>query len=505
MNLQIKHQSTESKHLIIFIHGIGGNCESFQNDNKEYFHEFLHSQILDCCDIGYYTYTSKIISSKIKSMISNYITYFDEEFNKEIFEISDILKTDFLNLVDKYETINFICHSMGGLIVKDLLLNKQIEFDKRTFYITLATPHKGSKIADKFFFIKSRHSQIKVLKTDLNILAQLNTEFKYQKEKLNSKFYYGIFDTIVPKEFAFSDNCEELLLGVNGNHINICKPTIEEKHVTLLVNINKTIKKFLNISKVSPSNKTQTKLNLLSLVLFDILCENSKAYYLIKEIDQILINTLKIKNIWIYGESGVGKTAAAKYYFLNNNKHFKCAIYFTSTNKVAEEYLQLIYEDLVDKLEIQDCPISDNINVKISKVLSYLSKNHEYVTIHLDELSDLGKEEFEVFIISLVDILTNPRNNCNLNNIKFIITTIFNPTSYINNIDNISAQEKLKSKFLFTELNRWEEIHLLKLCNLISSHLSNDLSGIESVINSAEGKPRNLKELIKTQIATEGI
>lgn len=505
MNLEIKHHTKVAKHLIIFIHGIGGSSESFQNDKNEYFHEFFNSDILESCDIGYYSYSSTLVSSRVKSFISNYITCFDEEFNKEIYEISDILKTDFLNLISRYETINFICHSMGGLIVKDLLLNKQLSFDKRTFYITLATPHKGSEIANKFFVINNRHPQVKVLKTDSHILTQLNTEFKYKKDNFNSKFYYGIFDTIVPKDKAYSEGCEDLLVGVNGNHVNICKPKNEHKYTTLLVNINQTIVQFLNIQKQELSTNRNSKLNLPLLVLFDILCEDSQLYYLVKEIDKIIRNTLKIKNIWIYGESGVGKTSAAKYYLVNNRKDFQCSIYFTNTSKIVEEYLQLIYEDLIDKAGIEDFSDSYSINIKIYKVLSFLSESFDSVTIYLDELSDLGQVQFEVFFIAFVDILTNQRNDSNLNNIKFIITTIFNPTNYMNNLDSISHQEKINSKFQFIELQKWEEKELFALYEIISCNINYKLSNVESLISSFEGKPRKLKEMIKIRLSEEGI
>lgn len=503
MSLNFRHRLKTPKHLIIFVHGLGGNIESFQNNDKRMFHKYLDTSILLNCDIAYYTYTSKLVSSKIKSLLSNYFSYFSKEFNNEITEISDILKTDCLNNMTKYETINFICHSMGGLIVKDLLLNKNIKFKNKIFYITLATPHKGSKLADKIILIKDNHSQIKVLKTDSHVLAQLNTEFKHQKEKFNRKYYYALHDAVVLKDSALSENDDiSLRVGVDGNHVSICKPTSDSGSQTLLLNLNETIITFLNIKKTELSVKNRP--DRLSSVLFDSYSQNNKLYYLYRNTDSQIANILNIKNIWIHGKSGVGKTNIAQYYCLNNERKFYHSTYFTISNNEVEDYLRLIYEELIDKIKDNTFQINDTlkINTKLSKVFCYLSQHYENVTIHLDELSDLGDLRSKDFFIALVDILTNQRDNCALNNVNLIITTLFNPVSYINELLDESYREKINGQFSFYELEEWSKDDLFKLYTLISKEINVHIENIENKLNILNGKPRGLKDIFKTAIAT---
>ena len=92
----------------------------------------------------------------------------------------------------------FVGHSMGGLIIKKMLVNAQNSDDEErkkfaentkgvVFY---STPHKGSEIANlnmitKYFFSPS--VEVQELNTDYPLLLELNNCFKGFVEKFKTK------------------------------------------------------------------------------------------------------------------------------------------------------------------------------------------------------------------------------------------------------------------------------------------------------------------------------
>lgn len=495
MSIEFKHKAENPEHLIIFVHGLGGDKFSFVNTKDTYFHIYFEDCIKDHCDIAYYEYTSKAVTSKIMSFFSNLTEHLAKAVNHEISEISDILKTDCINHMNKYTSINFICHSMGGLIVKDLLVSKELNFNKKPFYITLATPHYGSKVADRLIVINGLHTQIKQLKTNAFVLTALNKEFKYQKDKFKRKYYFALDDTIVAKDCSYSEGEEILSHGVEGNHTSISKPNNKDSQ-TLLLNINDTIKTFLGIG-----DKKKYKSSLIASVLFESCNNENRKYYIHREIDKKIKKILRIKNLWLYAESGIGKTNIAQYYGYNNSREFFHSSYFIDSYSNHEDYFQFIYESILDRIG-EDLIISESLSVhmKLTKVLCHLSNTYKSVTLHFDELSEVASSNTELFFTSLIDMLTSKTDECNLDNINIIITTLFNPEESIMSIKKASTYEKIKSKFEFLELSKWTSFELKGLYNMISHELDIKIENINNKLSELDGNPRKLKELIREEI-----
>jgi len=248
------------------------------------------------------------------------------------------------------------------------------------------------------------------------------------------------------------------------------------------------------------ANKEIIETNTVAKVLFESVTTENKEYYHKRDIDNTVNQILQLKNIWIHGESGIGKTNIAQYYFLNNSSFYH-SIYFTTTEDSVENYLSVIFEDLVDKIGNENIDINEGlrINRKLSKILCYLSQNNNKVTIHLDELSDLGDAMFQNFFISLIDILTNVRDNCNLTNVNFIITTLFDPNQYVNNIQNLSHRNKINTQFDFIRLEKWSNNEMTSLINFITDKL-NITTDMLNQLDSLNGNPRELKNRMRTEI-----
>lgn len=143
----------------------------------------------------------------------------------------------------------WVCHSMGGLIVKQLLLNvnklgekgrKLLENTKAIIF--LSTPHLGSSIAKtvtKFKFATNPSVELFELSTQSEYLINLHNEFMDLIRKDNSlkilslcegKLTYlgfNLYTTTVTEASANIDYGEFYLVD-NKDHLNICKPESQD-------------------------------------------------------------------------------------------------------------------------------------------------------------------------------------------------------------------------------------------------------------------------------------
>jgi len=137
----------------------------------------------------------------------------------------------------------FVGHSMGGLIIKKMLVSAQTsgDLDLQKFsentkgVVFYSTPHEGTHIAKmnsvvKYFFFPS--VEVQELEMDSPALLELNTYFKQFVEKFKTRVisfgetiptrHLGVDITFVPPESSNPGVGE--FLTVPYNHMDICKP-----------------------------------------------------------------------------------------------------------------------------------------------------------------------------------------------------------------------------------------------------------------------------------------
>jgi protein SERAC1 len=172
------------------------------------------------------------------------------------------IKQRALDLLDQFQiakvgvnrSVIFICHSMGGLIVKQILVNLEEMAKTKNSYqsnflantkdiVFLSTPHLGSlvaKLTANFSYMTFPPRDIYELSTNSEYLLELNKKFLNLLDDPNSNLsnlklttllesndtYIGYFNSylrIVNKESGDIGRGEFHLIK-NKDHLNICKP-----------------------------------------------------------------------------------------------------------------------------------------------------------------------------------------------------------------------------------------------------------------------------------------
>lgn len=449
--LEILNDNVEKKpYLIIFVHGIGGSKDSFKNDNGKYFHEYFHDSILKICDICCFSYESKWLSSKFFTLLSE-TSYLNHKHNKTIDEITTTLFSQHKELSHEYVSINFICHSMGGLIVKTMI-NKDDYIknnDNIPFYITLGTPHTGSKLANLIPII---HKQKSYLKTNSPELVKTNTHFEYQRNKVKRYYYYGDNDVIVPKEtavpeyelksFSDSDICQE----ITGNHTEICKPDSSPEHILLIKSINRTIKDFL-------PKKSTLDISIIEEFSSYLKCFTENK----KDLDELIENYSQLNNNYmLVSPKGIGKSYLLKLF----SKVYENNTIYINLEEGFKHNIEIILKNLNSRKKIF---IVDGINIDL------INKNANYkndISIFLHELEKLKDLECRVIFSFDSEVYT----------LEYI-NRLFSEFYYIHNI-----LEKMNF-IIFSRINKFNQPLLLEALKKYKQIKTENINKILNIIN----------------------
>ncbi len=215
---------------VVFVHGLGGNAYTTWQADEEKRESFWPQWLGD--DEPYIGVWSLGYAANASAWKGHDMPLF--------YRASNVLERLSLTGLGGRPLI-FVCHSLGGLVVKQVLLSaydspnpnhKRIAEMTRGI-VFLATPHFGSNKADWVQYLKTvlrTTESIKELEADSPNLMQLNERFRNSErtQKINIRVY---FET-QPVGNLIIVNSTSANPGVAGvsptatdeNHLTICKP-----------------------------------------------------------------------------------------------------------------------------------------------------------------------------------------------------------------------------------------------------------------------------------------
>ena len=214
-----------SRHrVIIFVHGVMGDPkDTWTNDGtKATFPKLVaKDKTFDDADIYVFGYPSKFRGSTL-----------------DVDQLSDLLHQRLTaeGIVKNYDELVFVAHSMGGLVVRDLLLKDGSELAKKVPMVySFATPYTGSdaaRIADTFGNNPQFTSMRKLASG--SYLGSLQTRWSAFPERKQIRTFcayetapvvsVNITDAIIVARESATNGCSERIDPIADNHIGIVKP-----------------------------------------------------------------------------------------------------------------------------------------------------------------------------------------------------------------------------------------------------------------------------------------
>ncbi|MBE0616049.1 MAG: hypothetical protein IH604_20450 [Burkholderiales bacterium] len=197
-----------NRKLLVFIHGWNG-------DPKDTWRSFPS---LACADPRL---------SDVDVLVVNYPTYMVRR-NVHLAELSDWLnkRLDATREFQRYERMAIISHSLGGLIGREMVINRQLAGNKRTFglVISVASPFQGADIGSLGAALNVSQPLAAEAKPGSSFLATLTTHWDRLTPRPRTHCYSSPGDQVVPSSSALSGCDDRTIHAYHWGHQDLVKP-----------------------------------------------------------------------------------------------------------------------------------------------------------------------------------------------------------------------------------------------------------------------------------------
>lgn len=236
---------------IVFVHGLGGDqFETWQTQQKNFWPKWLATNFPNCRVFSFGFDSNKLVG------------FFTGE-GASLQDLASSLVDALLSREKSAPGTLFICHSLGGLIVKQMLRRccESANLDYKDLgrsivgIAFLGTPHQGTSLASTLSQILHRFmsKQVKQLVHAEVSLVDLNESFRSRAniQSIEIRSYYETEKTngvlIVDKVTANPGVVGSEPIAIQSDHIKICKPETETSPV--FKSVSALIRKLLNAER----------------------------------------------------------------------------------------------------------------------------------------------------------------------------------------------------------------------------------------------------------------
>jgi len=248
-----KCENSHPRGDIIFVHGLAGHPwgtwhpQSKRDNQNLDFWPFWLGEELQANGININVWTFGYDAPRF-GYVGQGMARFDQASNLlEYLEVNDIGDGPLI----------FVTHSMGGLIVKEVIHTAQNFDDKKAIIeqtrgiIFLSTPHTGSHLAnliDKIGFLTKPTVNVEELKAHTPQLRQLNEWYRQNIDNLGIKtqvFYetQSMSGVLVVDEDSANPGIKDVKpIAIPADHNSIAKP---QKNDLVYLSVKKSVKKYL--------------------------------------------------------------------------------------------------------------------------------------------------------------------------------------------------------------------------------------------------------------------
>lgn len=475
--------------LIVFIHGINSSDKAWENKkNSGFWPDFFseHQHI----DVALFSYNTSKTSADYS------ISDASRALHNEL---------DVRGCINEYDRIVFICHSMGGVVVRNALVKFKTFFDDVDLVLLLvASPSLGSIYASMLqpFAVILRQRQLGQLIKNNSWLGELNKDFRdflaYRakkkkpvkgKEFTEDKSPLGGLPWIpkVVSDFAGATFFEYSLKISSTDHSTIAKLRTEDdiQHATLL--------KLMGVDRAAAGlqKKTFKKLEVVNSPI------SSTPYYFQNregEIRQIgdFFNRNSLGLLLVLGEGGLGKTALI-YKFLdsiNDEAEIESTVHIDCRGKkinIASDIRGALLKTL--SVEIQTEFEQKKHELSIPSQMDFIVErlNEGKRIIVIDNFEDSLNESDAIIDAELVDLFERFKISPSLP-IRILITSRRLPESFKefppNLFDLLLLKEGLSKE------------HSLKMLGALTKvDVSNDIE--ELLFEKTKGIPRAIETIFQ--------
>jgi len=498
----VKYSET-SNTVVVFVHGFMSSGRACWANNNGVFWPQLVADDPRFKDISVYT------AEYFTAATSN--EYGVADCASELYQALCVPQENSSRPPWTFANIVFVCHSLGGIVVRYLLCNHySVISPKPIGMVLMASPSYGSAYADALSWVSQIlgnkvGSQLKLGSEFLEDLDRRSKRLLQENksiigvEAVESKFYFGsrFLKRMVTWESAGRYFGEPQRIP-NANHSLIVKPD-SASHASHRMLLNFLTHEF---SRVAEPYKTLVPLvgasqrAAVAKVLFDAFDHSCRDYYFRRPLDSRLAEALDLYAVWVYGPTGTGKTSSIRYYLSENQqKPIEISLSHLSGNLTPDACIREIFatcEQFDDGAYIGDATLPS-----ICRALARRA-NFSPVVLYIDEIpiSPLRPNELKIFVRLIADLLILMKQQVG-SNCTIVLSSLEKP--------DFRDNAKLSEQMIPIEAPIWSDPELIGFYELIATKMADlavPAAFVERLISQAGGSPRFLKTFLRNRYLT---
>lgn len=492
---------TDASTAVIFVHGFFSNAEKCWRHADGTFWPDLLAADTRLPDVsvflaGYYT----AIDSG---------SYGVQDCAREVMAALERTGKDGTPAPITYTKIIFVCHSLGGIVTRQLLDANRDAFKGKTVGLCLfASPSIGSDYADALGFVASifNNRTATQLQTFGVFLEDLDDRFARLLDKNNDFKILGAeaiehksaflawlpwFRPIVEKKSAARYFGMRQTLP-DTNHGSIVKPqSLDSPGHQFLVD-------YFSLNTVFADSKSLSDLSNVSShkptdALFDVYEARFEPYYIVRDLDNHISDNCALRSVWIAGPPGVGKTCALKRF---TSMQSGANLHICMSQCPINANRQNMIDEMAEALTQFVNGPRERTYAAIIGSLDSIASNR--IVLYIDEVpSGEGEQQAsQALLLLLSEILTTWKQRSDSKQLTFVVSSLSKPST-----SNHPRPEKLIEQFAFIETAEWDVTSLVKLNDVVTKSLpkiSLDSSSSEAIVRASKGSPRFLKNVLRT-------
>lgn len=250
-----------------------------------------------------------------------------------------------------------------------------------------------------------------------------------------------------------------------------------------------------NVCEKDTTINEQTVIN--EDVLFELYKKEYASYFVRREIDTLVESYLQSHSLWIYGESGTGKSTSISHALLSTDKNILLVnMAGMSPDSSIEDIFQWIYNDIAYFVE-ENPVVYHSYQLCIKAIVSLLDKYFagQQVYVLVEEIPFEG-DSFKTFVNVFSSLVISDKLAGNSSDVHFVLSSIDNPVNFITPV-----QQKVKSIVKFLEFGVWSNAECNKLIELIKKNLPfHHILDKDLLITKCGNLPRPIKAVFREAI-----
>lgn len=220
-------------------------------------------------------------------------------------------------------------------------------------------------------------------------------------------------------------------------------------------------------------------------------------YYLERKADKELLKHILTKHIWVYGETGIGKSELLRRALVENDVKYIYIDLSLCNHRKVDTMFQTMYETISEYMQI--APQNDiNYQSVVKNICKLINEyqGRQKVCLFIEEIPfEEESEEFQEFVDKISKMILYMTNNLDGNKVLIVLSSIAKPVKTME-----VYRDKTKNTIHFVEMEKWDMDECMSLVKLLSDTAFLSWESVELMtkfIQSADFSPRRIKSKLK--------